>query len=46
MGGRATSPAETWDAFFGDFYLRAYADVARQDEAEAQASAAMRLAGR
>jgi SAM-dependent methyltransferase len=39
-----TSPPETWDAFFSDFYLRAYADDARQDEAEAQALAAVRLA--
>jgi ubiquinone/menaquinone biosynthesis C-methylase UbiE len=43
--GRAPSPAETWDAFFSDFYLRAYADDARQDEAQAQALAAARLAG-
>jgi SAM-dependent methyltransferase len=42
--GRATSPPETWDAFFSDFYLRAYADEARQGEAEAQALAAARLA--
>ena len=45
MSGRATSPAETWDAFFGDFYLRAYADEQRADEARAQALAAVRLAG-
>jgi SAM-dependent methyltransferase len=42
--GRAPSPTETWDAFFGDFYLRAYADDVRQGEAEAQALAAARLA--
>jgi SAM-dependent methyltransferase len=40
-----TSPTETWDAFFSDFYLRAYADDERQGEAEAQALAAARLAG-
>jgi SAM-dependent methyltransferase len=40
----AISPAETWDAFFDDFYLRAYADDARQDEAREQALAAARLA--
>ena len=38
------SPAETWDEFFSDFYLRAYADDERQEEAEAQARAAARLA--
>jgi SAM-dependent methyltransferase len=40
-----TSPAEIWDAFFSDFYLRAYADDERDAEAEAQALAAARLAG-
>jgi SAM-dependent methyltransferase len=42
---RSTSPEETWDSLFGDFYLRAYRDTAR-DEAEAavQALAAARLA--
>jgi ubiquinone/menaquinone biosynthesis C-methylase UbiE len=39
------SSAETWDAFFSDFYLRAYADDERRDEAHAQALAAARLAG-
>jgi SAM-dependent methyltransferase len=39
------SPTETWDAFFGDFYLRAYADEARDAQAEADALAAARLAG-
>jgi ubiquinone/menaquinone biosynthesis C-methylase UbiE len=43
--GRATSPQETWDAFFSDFYLRAYADEERQQEAREQALAAARLAG-
>jgi ubiquinone/menaquinone biosynthesis C-methylase UbiE len=42
---RAPSPPETWDAFFSDFYLRAYADDERQGEAQAQALAAARLAG-
>jgi SAM-dependent methyltransferase len=42
----ATSPAPAWDAFFSDFYLRAYASDPRQaDEAEAQALAAARLSG-
>jgi ubiquinone/menaquinone biosynthesis C-methylase UbiE len=40
--GGQPSPPETWDAFFGDFYLRAYGD----DEGQAQeALAAARLAG-
>ena len=39
------SSPETWDAFFSDFYLRAAADDERQEEAEAQALAAARLAG-
>jgi SAM-dependent methyltransferase len=42
--GRAPSPPETWDALFSDFYLRAYVDDERQEEAEAQALAAARLA--
>ena len=41
----ATSTTETWDAFFSDFYLRAYADDERDAEAETQALAAVRLAG-
>jgi SAM-dependent methyltransferase len=44
MGGPVPSTPETFDAFFSDFYLRAYADDERQDEAEAQALAAVRLA--
>jgi ubiquinone/menaquinone biosynthesis C-methylase UbiE len=40
----ATSPTETWDEFFGDFYLRAYSGIA-PDEAEEQAVAAARLTG-
>jgi SAM-dependent methyltransferase len=42
---RSPSTTETWDAFFSDFYLRAYADDERQSEAEAQALAAVALAG-
>jgi ubiquinone/menaquinone biosynthesis C-methylase UbiE len=42
---KGPSSAETWDAFFSDFYLRAYADEERREEAEAQALAAVRLAG-
>jgi SAM-dependent methyltransferase len=40
----APSPSETWDAFFSDFYLRAYAAEEREEEARAQALAAVRLA--
>ncbi len=40
-----TSTPETWDAFFNDFYLRAYADSERDAEAGEQALAAARLAG-
>jgi ubiquinone/menaquinone biosynthesis C-methylase UbiE len=40
-----TSSTATWDAFFSDFYLRAYADDARDAEAEADALAAAKLAG-
>jgi SAM-dependent methyltransferase len=41
-----TSSAETWDAFFTDFYLRAYAGApAQDDQAGEQALAAVRLAG-
>jgi len=39
------STTETWDAFFSDFYLRAFAAEERQGEAEAQALAAARLSG-
>ena len=38
------SSPETWDAFFSDFYLRAYAADEREGEAEALALAAARLA--
>jgi ubiquinone/menaquinone biosynthesis C-methylase UbiE len=41
----APSSPETWDAFFSDFYLRAYAADEREGEAEAQALAAARLTG-
>ena len=44
MSGRGPSTAETWDAFFGDFYLRAYASHQRDSEAAAQGLAAARLA--
>jgi len=40
----APSPPETWDALFGDFYLRAYLEDARSAEAERQALAAVALA--
>jgi ubiquinone/menaquinone biosynthesis C-methylase UbiE len=43
--GRPPSPAQTWDDFFSDFYLRAYAEDERQGDAEVQALAAARLAG-
>jgi SAM-dependent methyltransferase len=39
------STTETWDAFFSDFYLRAFAADERDEEAEAQALAAARLSG-
>jgi ubiquinone/menaquinone biosynthesis C-methylase UbiE len=42
--GSAPSQPETWDAFFSDFYLRAYAEQERQSEAQEQALAAARLA--
>jgi SAM-dependent methyltransferase len=41
----APSSAETWDAFFSDFYLRAYAGGDLDDAAGEQALAAARLAG-
>jgi ubiquinone/menaquinone biosynthesis C-methylase UbiE len=40
----ATSPAETWDAFFSDFYLRAFAGDVRDRAADEQALAAAKLA--
>ena len=39
------SPAESWDAFFSDFYLRAYAHEEADAQAEVQALAAAKLAG-
>jgi ubiquinone/menaquinone biosynthesis C-methylase UbiE len=39
----AVSPAEAWDAFFSDFYLRAFSGSAQEDEAQEQALAAARL---
>jgi SAM-dependent methyltransferase len=45
MESHGTSSAETWDAFFSDFYLRAFAADEREGEAEAQALAAARLSG-
>jgi ubiquinone/menaquinone biosynthesis C-methylase UbiE len=42
---RATSSTDVWDAFFSDFYLRAYASEERDAEAETQALAAARLSG-
>jgi ubiquinone/menaquinone biosynthesis C-methylase UbiE len=44
MEDSAPSPSEAWDAFFSDFYLRAYAEDERQGEAQGQALAAARLA--
>jgi ubiquinone/menaquinone biosynthesis C-methylase UbiE len=41
----APSTPETWDAFFSDFYLRAYAGEAQEAGAREQALAAARLAG-
>jgi SAM-dependent methyltransferase len=40
----APSTTETWDAFFSDFYLRAYAGAEQDSSAEEQALAAARLA--
>ncbi len=45
MDRGTVSPAESWDAFFSDFYLRAYAHDERDARAEEQALAAARLAG-
>jgi ubiquinone/menaquinone biosynthesis C-methylase UbiE len=41
----APSTTETWDAFFSDFYLRAYAADEQDEAAERQALDAARLAG-
>jgi ubiquinone/menaquinone biosynthesis C-methylase UbiE len=40
-----TSSAETWDALFSEFYLRAYVSDERNADAGGQALAAARLAG-
>jgi ubiquinone/menaquinone biosynthesis C-methylase UbiE len=47
MDASAAGPSttETWDAFFSDFYLRAFAADERDSEARAQALAAARLSG-
>ena len=42
---RGTSTTDVWDAFFSDFYLRAYASEERDAEAETQALAAAKLTG-
>ena len=41
----ASSSPDTWDAFFSDFYLRAFAEDERDAVAREQALAAVRLAG-
>jgi SAM-dependent methyltransferase len=41
----APSPPETWDAFFSEFYLRAFAEDERDARARDQALAAAALAG-
>jgi SAM-dependent methyltransferase len=43
--GVDTSSPETWDAFFSEFYLRAFATDERDEQAEAQALAAAGLSG-
>jgi SAM-dependent methyltransferase len=43
MSDRAPSPQSTWDALFGDFYLRAYAGGQDGGPARDQALAAVRL---
>jgi ubiquinone/menaquinone biosynthesis C-methylase UbiE len=42
---KGPSSAETWDAFFSDFYLRAYAAETADEKAETQALGAAKLAG-
>jgi ubiquinone/menaquinone biosynthesis C-methylase UbiE len=44
VDGQAPTPPETWDAFFSDFYLRAYANDEHDADAAAQAQSAARLA--
>jgi ubiquinone/menaquinone biosynthesis C-methylase UbiE len=41
----SVSPAERWDEFFGEFYLRAFAHDEADAQAQAQALAAAKLAG-
>jgi SAM-dependent methyltransferase len=45
VADRSTSSTDVWDAFFSDFYLRAYASEERDLEAETQALAAAKLSG-
>jgi ubiquinone/menaquinone biosynthesis C-methylase UbiE len=45
MEAKGPSPPETWDAFFGDFYLRAFGDDEGQAQEAQEALAAARLAG-
>jgi ubiquinone/menaquinone biosynthesis C-methylase UbiE len=42
---KGPSSAETWDAFFSDFYLRAYAAETADEKAGRQAEGVARLAG-
>jgi ubiquinone/menaquinone biosynthesis C-methylase UbiE len=42
---KGPSSAEAWDAFFSDFYLRAYAADEDSDKADSQALGAAKLAG-
>jgi len=44
VASRSPSPEATWDALFGEFYLRAYAGAQPPDAAQVQALAAARLA--
>jgi SAM-dependent methyltransferase len=43
--GRVVDTVEAWDAFFSDFYLRAYAQTDDAEVAQEQALAAVRLSG-
>ena len=45
MAQAEPSPTETWDAFFSEFYLRAFREDERSAAAEAQALAAAELSG-
>ena len=45
MDRGSTSPSKTWDAVFGDFYLRAFAGDEHDTVAGEQALAAVKLAG-